>query len=76
MGKGMGMTKIRAKGGKGWVTYSHGQQTGLVVLQIEVLVGELVGAVDGAGAGAVAVDEVAALEHEVFDLKGVLAQPH
>lgn len=45
----------------------HGQKTGLVVLQFEVLIGEFVGAVDGAGAGAVAVDEVAALEHEVFD---------
>lgn len=46
----------------------HGEETGLRVLDGEVLVGEGLGAVDAGGAGAVAVEEVAALAHEVFDL--------
>lgn len=44
----------------------HGKQTGLVVLQLEVLVGELL-AVDGLATGAVATGEVTTLEHEVGD---------
>lgn len=44
----------------------HGQQTGLVVLQLEVLVGELL-AVDGLATGAVAAGEVTTLKHEVRD---------
>lgn len=61
-------------GGEGWGagilgwTYGHGQQTGLVVLQLEVLVGELLGAVDAGRTGAVAVEEVAALAHEAGNL--------
>lgn len=35
--------------------------------QLEILVRERLGAVDGGRAGAVAVEEVAALQHEVFD---------
>ena len=50
-------------------TYSHTEQAGGVVLQREVLVGEGLGAVDGGAAGAVAVEEVAALDHEVGDLR-------
>jgi len=38
------------------------------VAEGEVLVGEGAGAVDAGAAGAVAVQEVAALDHEVFDL--------
>lgn len=38
------------------------------MLEVEVLVCEFVGSPDGLGAGAVAVDEVSALEHKVFDL--------
>ncbi len=38
------------------------------MLDGKVLVGEGLGAVDAGGAGAVAVEEVAALAHEVFDL--------
>lgn len=44
----------------------HGKQTGLVVLQLEVLVGELL-AVDGLATGAVATSEVTTLKHEVGD---------
>ncbi|RFU24760.1 hypothetical protein B7463_g11574, partial [Scytalidium lignicola] len=46
---------------------SHAQQPGRIMLQHEILVGELAGAVDGRGARAIAVDEVAALTHEVLD---------
>lgn len=38
------------------------------MLEGEVLVREGFGAVDGCAAGAVAVEEVAALDHETFDL--------
>lgn len=38
------------------------------MLQFEILVFEGLGAVDAGAAGAVAEDEVAALDHEVFDL--------
>ncbi len=38
------------------------------MLQLEVLVLEGLGSVDASAAGAVAEDEVAALDHEVFDL--------
>ena len=52
-------------------TYGHAEQTGGVVLEEEVLVCEGLGAVDGGAAGAVAVEEVAALDHEVVDLGGI-----
>lgn len=45
----------------------HGQQSRLVVLEREVLVCEFGRAVDVCGACAVTVEEVAALDHEVFD---------
>lgn len=38
------------------------------MLEGEIFVGEGFGAVDGGAAGAVAVEEVAALDHEAFDL--------
>lgn len=44
----------------------HAQPAGAVVLQLEVLILEAL-AVDGASAGAVALGEVAALDHEVLD---------
>jgi len=44
----------------------HGQQTGAVVLQLEVLIGKLL-AVDGLAASAVTAGEVTTLEHEVGD---------
>lgn len=57
---------------KEWgVTNSHAEQSGRVVFQREVLVREGFGAVDAGAAGAVAVEEVAALDHEVFDLRFV-----
>lgn len=49
-------------------TYRHGKQTGLVVLQVEVLVGELGRAVDACAPRPVAVQEIAALAHESLDL--------
>jgi len=49
-------------------TYRHGQQSRLVVLEDKVLVGKRLGTVDARGARAVAVEEVAALAHEVGDL--------
>ena len=52
-------------------THSHAQKARGVVLELEALVREGLGAVDGGAAGAVAVEEVAALDHEVFDLDAV-----
>lgn len=49
-------------------TYSHAQDPGTVVFEGEVLVVKGFGAVDGGAAGTVAVEEIAALTHEVFDL--------
>lgn len=49
-------------------TYSHAQQAGLIMLDVEVLVCELGGPVYGGAPCAVSVDEVSALDHEVFDL--------
>lgn len=52
---------LRVRAGVG-----HGQQEGAVVLELEVLVGELL-AVNGAATGAVATGEVTTLEHELGD---------
>lgn len=58
------------KGGRGGEkTYSHAQDPGSVVFEGEVLVVKGFGAVDGGAAGAVAVEEIAALAHEIFDLE-------
>lgn len=54
------------------VTNGHAEESGGVVFQGEGLVGEGFGAVDAGAAGAVAVEEVATLDHEVFDLWGAL----
>lgn len=51
-------------------TYRHGQQTRLVVLERKVLVLKGLVAPDGRRAGAVGVEKVAALAHEVGDLPG------
>ena len=53
---------------RGWRTHSHAQQPSGIMLQLEVLVFEGLGPVDTGAAGAVTEDEVAALDHEVFDL--------
>ena len=47
--------------------YRHAEQTRLIVLEIEILVRETLGSVDACAACAVAVEEVSALEHEIFD---------
>jgi hypothetical protein len=39
------------------------------VLQRKVFIREFLGAVDCPGAGAIAIDEVTTLDHEVFDLR-------
>ena len=52
-------------------TYGHAKEPGCIVLEGEVLVGKGLGAVDGGAASAVAVEEVATLDHEIADLKGV-----
>ncbi len=66
-------TRERGRGGnrrrKEGDTYGHGQQPRLVVAHGKVLVGKGLGPVDADGAGAVAVEEVAALAHEVGDLQ-------
>lgn len=49
-------------------TYRHAEQTRGVMLEIEVLIGKGLCAVDRNGASAVAVKEVASLDHEVLDL--------
>lgn len=46
----------------------HAEQARGVVAEGEVFVREGFGVVDGDGAGAVAVEEVAALDHEIFNL--------
>lgn len=38
------------------------------MLQVEVFICKLFGAVDGPGAGAIAVDEITSLDHEILDL--------
>lgn len=50
------------------VIYRHAQQAGDVVLERKALVREGAGAVDACGPGAVAVEKVASLDHEVLDL--------
>lgn len=44
----------------------HGEETGLVMAKLEVLIGKL-GTVDGLATSAVVVGEVTALEHELGD---------
>jgi len=56
-----------------WAGVGHGQQARLRVLDGEVLVRERLGAVDARRARAVAVQEVTALAHEVFDLSDLLS---
>jgi len=49
-------------------THCHTQETWFIVLYIEVLVCELGSAVDVGGPGPVAIQKIATLYHEVFDL--------
>ena len=50
------------------MTYSHTEQPSNIMFQLEILVGKGLRAVDAGAACAVAVEEVSALDHEVFDL--------
>jgi hypothetical protein len=50
-------------------TYSHTQQARAVMLQREILICEFLGSVDGCAARTIAVDEIASLDHEIFDLQ-------
>ena len=55
-------------------TYSHTEQTRLIMGARKILVVELLGAVDGCRASAVTIEEVTALYHELFDLVIVSAE--
>jgi len=50
-------------------TYRHAKQARAVMLEIEVLVRKGLEIPDGGRAGAIAVEEITALDHKVFDLK-------
>lgn len=65
----------RMRGGEkgGMETDCHAEQAGGVVLELEILVREGFGAVDAGAAGAIAVQEISALDHEIFDLE---VSPH
>ena len=75
------LQQVRAAGGLGLLkdiqvfgkreTYSHTKQSGRVMFQLEVLVRERFCPVNGRASGAVAVEEVASLDHEIFDLDSV-----
>lgn len=52
-----------------FATYGHAEESGLVVLEVKVLVCKLLDPVDCHGTGAIAVEEVSTLDHEVLDLK-------
>ena len=67
-GEGGGLCMGR-EGEGGEKTYGHAQDPGTIVFEGEVLVIKGFGAVDGGAASAVAVEEIAALAHEVFDLE-------
>lgn len=49
-------------------TYSHTQETWTVMGQCEVFVRKLGRSIDGTRSGAVSIDEVSTLNHEIFDL--------
>lgn len=49
-------------------TYSHTQDASAIMLEVEVLVGERLDAIDGCAASTITLEEVATLYHEVFDL--------
>ena len=51
------------------ITYSHAKQPSDVVLQLKVLVGEGLGAVDTGATCTVTVKEISPLYHEVFNLE-------
>jgi hypothetical protein len=55
------------------ISYRHGKQTRLVMLQIEVLVGEGFGAVNTGAACSIAIEEIATLTHEVGYLPIILS---
>lgn len=68
-GRGTGDEKLASVGvGAG---IGHGQQTGRGVFVLEGFVGERGVVVDACAAGAVGVEKVAALDHEVFDLEHI-----
>lgn len=60
--------RINREGGGGGQTHSHTQQPRRIMLEREILIRELLRPVDCGASGSVAVDEIAALDHKVFDL--------
>lgn len=49
-------------------SYSHAEQPGSIMLQVETLVGKSLGTVNGYATGTVTVEEIATLDHKVGDL--------
>ena len=58
------------------MAYGHAQQPGNIMLQVEVLVCECFCAVYRSTACPVAIEEVSALDHEIFDLHAMRLNPH
>ena len=56
------------KKGKNTFTYRHGQQPGAIMFQGEILVVKRLGAIDADAAGTITMQEIPALDHEVFNL--------
>jgi uncharacterized membrane protein len=50
-------------------TYRHAQQTGTVMCQSEVFICKLGSAIDGTRSSSITIDEISALNHEIFDLR-------
>jgi len=50
----------------------HTQEAGSIVTEIEIFICELGGTVDGGTPSTVAIDEIAALDHEPFDLYDIV----
>lgn len=55
-------------GREGDITHGHAKQSRDVMLQLEILVGKGLGAVDTGATCTVAIKEISPLYHEVFDL--------
>ncbi len=63
----MGRGVLKRERGDG-ITHGHAKQPSDVMLQLEVLIGEGLGAVNTGATCTVTIEEISALYHEVFDL--------
>lgn len=50
-------------------THSHTKQSSGIMLQMEILIGKGLGSEYGGAAGAITIEKVASLNHEIADLK-------